>query len=83
MRNPLCRLRGFDVLTCVILDSMHTIGGVIKGMWCLLQGLRENPRVHIYEAETNKRCFDGVHIASKRDHVMLVLQAASHTCLFI
>lgn len=63
--NPLCRLRGFDAVTQVILDAMHTIGGVLKGLWCLLQGLRENARVDLYEAETNQRDFNGVHLASK------------------
>ena len=65
MLNPLGRLRGFDAVMCVILDSMHTIGGIIKGLWCLLQGLRENARVQHYEAETNHRNFDSVHVASK------------------
>lgn len=63
--NPLGRLRGFDAVMSVILDSMHTIGGIIKCLWCLLQGLRENDNVKLYEAETNHRIFDTIHLASK------------------
>lgn len=65
LTNPLAQLRGFDAVTQIILDSMHTIGGVLKGCLCLLQSLRENKHVHQYEADFNNRRFDRVHLASK------------------
>ena len=59
------RLRGFDASLQIILDAMHTIGGVLKKAWMTLQGLEEQPRVHLYEAEVNQRMFESSHIASK------------------
>ena len=76
MKTPFHELRGFDASSQVILDSMHTIGGVLKALWCLLQNLRENIRVHAYEAETNHRRFDGVHLASK---IMTSYLPAAHS----
>jgi hypothetical protein len=44
---------------------MHTVCGVLKGFWLLLQGLHEQRRVHQYEARVNSRRFNGCHLASK------------------
>ena len=63
-RNPLARLRYFDLVSCILLDPMHTLGGVAHDVLKLLQGLKELPRVHQYEARVNGRGFGGIHLAS-------------------
>jgi hypothetical protein len=66
--KPLSRLRGFDAAASILTDAMHAIGGTIKGLWKLQQGVgTDSPAVHSYERQTNKRKFDDTYLASKRE----------------
>jgi hypothetical protein len=47
-----------------LLDAMHLLGGVAHDVLKLLQGLKELPRVHQYEARVNSRDFGSVHLAN-------------------
>lgn len=62
--QPLARLPYFNFKDMVVLDAMHTIGGVLQSLIKLILGLKETARVDQYELAINRRKFDGSHIAS-------------------
>lgn len=64
-RNPFARLRGFNFVFMIVIDAMHTIGGVMKDLFRCIQGLREAANVAAYEAQVNSRDFGDVHRACK------------------
>ncbi len=63
--NPLSRLRAFDANLSILIDPMHTLCGVGKSLWKLMQGLREFHNVDAYERQINMRTFEKKHVASK------------------
>jgi hypothetical protein len=63
--NPMGRLRYFNFLYMILIDAMHTMGGVLKDLCKLFQGLKEQPNVDAYELQHNNRVFGSAHRASK------------------
>lgn len=64
--NPMGRLRVWNYLYMVVIDAMHTMGGVLRDLTKLLQGLKQQPNVDVYELQHNNRDFGSAHLASKR-----------------
>ena len=65
--NPLGRMRCCNLTREILLDSMHTIAGVIRGLLIQLQDLRDpNGNALKHELEINRRDFSSnVHLAGK------------------
>ncbi len=65
--HPFSRLRGFDASCSILFDGMHTICGVLKGLWKLMQGVKKNgiENVIAHEKKINKRSFETMHIAGR------------------
>ena len=76
--NPLFDLRGFNAAVMVPGDAMHTIGGVIFGLWKLIQGLRELPSVVRYEKNVNKRSFGQMYLSSESFFIICTMHGGIH-----
>lgn len=63
--HPLARLPYFNFQDMVVLDAMHTIGGVLQSLFKLIIGLKEAPRITQYERRINRRTFQRRHCAGR------------------
>ena len=64
-QQPFMRLRYFNFVHMIVVDAMHTIGGVLKSLCLVFQKLREQKHVVAYEANINGRAFNRSYLAGK------------------